>query len=432
MTMLRRVVALIAVAVSLALALSAVRYLADAPVKVNPNVQLSANETYSVGMWVAVPAMPHSELFVQAIEELVATFTATQTNVTVTTTFVPAQELEGALREALARGEPPDVLVNSAPSPADYGALQVPLGLYLSPAEKERLPPAIIAQLSASGELATLPLAYTFRVFAANPAVLRAAGADIDRYGQNGWTWNDFFAVVDTLNRRGKRGLVLTNAELPLLRSLAASLGKPSPFGAGGGLEWGLSELQALGETARRLAPAANLSAGNAIAADEDALARFLGGQAGLIGPLNPELTRWLLSAAQKRGLTPLLLPVPFLGPTPVVDIAAVSVVLFRQAAFRGHRHTRAAAELAKHLSANAAPVFDTHLALLARHTEGAAYANLSLAPAAPYYPAWVSAQQPHGWEQALLPLWLRLSAGELSPSEFATEAYSVLSAFLR
>jgi hypothetical protein len=420
MTMLRRVVALVAVAVSLALALSAVRDLADAPVKVNPSVQLSAHETYSVSMWVSVPAMPRSELFVQAIEELVATFTATWSNVAVTTSFVPAQELQHALRAALTRGEPPDVLVNSAPSPADYGALHVPLGLYLSAAEKGRLSPAIIAQLSARGELAALPLAYTFRVFAANPAVLRAAGVDIALYAQRAWSWDEFFTATAALNRQGKRGLVLTNAHFPLLRSLAASLGQPSPFGAGGGLEWGLSELQALGETARRLAPAE---------ADEDALARFLGGQAGLIGPLNPELTRWLLSTAQKRGLTPLLLPVPFLGPTPVVDIAAVSVVLFRQAAFRGHRHTRAAAELAKHLSANAAPIFSTHLALLAQHTEGAAYANLSLAPATPYYPAWGMAQHAHGWEQTLLPLWLRLLAGELSPSEFATEAYSVLSA---
>jgi ABC-type glycerol-3-phosphate transport system substrate-binding protein len=324
MTMLRRVVALVAVAVSLALALSAVRDLADAPVKVNPSVQLLAHETYSVSMWVSVPAMPRSELFVQAMEELVASFTATWANVTVTTTFVPAQELSDALRAALARGEPPDVLVNSAPSPSDYGALQVPLGLYLSPAEKGRLSPAIIAQLSARGELAALPLAYTFRVFAANPAVLRAAGVDIALYAQRAWSWDEFFAATAALNRQGKRGLVLTNAHFPLLRSLAASLGKPSPFGAGGGLEWGLSELQALGETARRLAPAA---------ADEDALARFLGGQEGLIGPLNPELTRWLLSTAQKRGLTPLLLPVPFLGTSPVVDLAAVSVVLFRPSA---------------------------------------------------------------------------------------------------
>ncbi|MBT9155924.1 MAG: hypothetical protein DDT37_00898 [Firmicutes bacterium] len=62
-----------------------------------------------------------------------------------------------------------NVLVNSTYSPAGYGPLQVPLGMYLSPEERQHYSSAITAQLSVKGELASLPLGYTFRVFAANP-----------------------------------------------------------------------------------------------------------------------------------------------------------------------------------------------------------------------------------------------------------------------
>lgn len=136
-----------------------------------------------------------------------------------------------------------------------------------------------------------------------------------------------------------------------------------------------------MGEIARRIA--ASLGLDRSLEADEDALTRFLRGQAGLIGPLNPALARWLRLTAQKEGLSPLLLPVPFLEPAPVVDIAAVSVALFRQTAFRGHRHTRAAAEMAAKRAS---------------------------------------------WEYTLLPVRLRLLAGELSPSDFAALAYTALS----
>ena len=407
---------LIAVAVLLGLVLSSARGALNVPLRVDPNARLDPKETYHVSMWVSVPPIPRSELFVQAIEQLIADFTGHWSNVVVTTTFTPEHLLQDTLREALRQGEPPDVLVNSTCSRADHGLLQVPLSIYLSPEEKERLPPAILAQLSVRGVLTRLPLGYTFRVFAANGALLRAAGIDSERYVRDAWDWDEFFAVVAALNHGGTRGLVLTNAHLPLLRSVAATLGRPTT----------LSELQAMGEVAQRLG--ASLGTGNAVQADEDALARFLQGRAGLIGPLNPELTRWLLLTAQKKGLSPLLLPIPFLGPSPTVDLAAVSVALFRQATFRGHRHTRAAAELAMHLSRHAGPVFSTYLALL---TDGAqvpphldlaaveaAYANLSLAPAAPYCTDW----------ETVVPVWLRLLAGELSPREFAALAYDTLS----
>jgi len=408
---------LIVVAALLGLVLSSFRSGLNVPLAINPRAQLDPKVTYHVSMWVSVPAMPRRELFVGAVEELIAAFTAVWSNVAVTTTFTPEHLLQDDLREALRQGEPPDVLVHSAWAPADYGMLQVPLGIYLDPKEEELLPPAIRAQLSVKGVLTSLPLGYTFRVFAANPALLRTAGIDSERYARAAWTWEEFFTAVEVLNQRGKRGLVLTNVHLSLLCSVAASLGTPTTP----------SELQAIGEVARHLA--ASLGTGNTLQADEDAIARFLGGQAGLIGPLNPELTRWLLLTAQKKGLSPLLLPIPFLGPSPTVDIAAVSVALFRQTIFRGHRHTRAAAELAMHLNRHAGPVFSTYLALLTYSAQGplhldlavvdAAYANLSLAPPAPY-----SIQ----WKEALYPAWLRLLAGELSPSEFAALASAALS----
>lgn len=117
----------------------------------------------------SVPLIVRSELFVQAVEELIATFTGARANIAVTTTFTPEHLLQDVLREALRQGEPPDVLVNSTYSPAGYGPLQVPLGMYLSPEERQHYSSAITAQLSVKGELASLPLGYTFRVFAANP-----------------------------------------------------------------------------------------------------------------------------------------------------------------------------------------------------------------------------------------------------------------------
>lgn len=440
--MARSIVVLLVLAAVFGLVLSLVRESLTAPLRINPHVHIDPSETYHIDVWVSVPTIPRRETYVQAVEKAVAVFTATWTSITVVTNFVPQPFLAAQLRAAKAEGKPPDVLVNSTRGGANYGALQVPLGLYLQGNEGEQWPQAIVAQLSVDGIIANLPIGYCFRVFAGNPNLFRAVGLDVERYARAGWTWDEFLAVVDKLSDSTSRRLTLTNVDLPLLLGVAASSGEPTPFDEGGRLLWSMTELQAMGDIVNRLA--ATLGRESLTAADEDALARFLSGQVGLIGPLSPELARWVALTAQKRGLTPSILPMPFVGSTPVVDIAAVSVALFRQAAFRGNRHTRAAAELAIFLSGALPPVLATHLALLApapgqdgllhlnNHSVHAAYADLTLAPAAPHATYWETATGQPPWEESLYPAWQSLVAGELTAHAFAVAAHAALSQLAR
>ncbi|MDP3488104.1 MAG: extracellular solute-binding protein, partial [Bacillota bacterium] len=313
------------------------------------------------------------------------------------------------------------------------GELQVPFGLYVSKEQAAGWSHPAVAQASALGKLYGYPTAFYSRVFMANPARLTIEGVTPEQLATMGWTWDQFFTAVEKSNQAGKPGLVLTNYGAPLLRAIAASTGKPAPFDDSGRLLWSESDIADMADIWHRLSSIQGLPALNVI--NEDCLTQFLQGKAAVIGPLNPQLTAWLWNEAQEKGLDPVLLPVPSATAAPFTDLAATSVLMFRQVSYQGHSHMRAAAELALYLGEGLGPILSKYLAAIPYGESylpfgapaGQAYSDILRAAVAPYAYGPIPGVAESHWIDIIHPLWLDYVAGRKTADEFYSHLYQAL-----
>lgn len=403
--------------------------------RVNPNAKIDSNSTYHLKAWVAKPLIPNNAgSYVADIEEIVAAFTSSMPNITIETYFIPELDIETKLAEALQAGEPPDVYINPLSPQVYFGELQVPYGIYVSKEEAAQWIPSAMAQASSKGKIYGYPTAFFSQVFMANTARVNIAGASIEQPASAGWTWEQFFTVIENSTEAGKPGLVITNNGLPLLRAIAASTGKPAPFDDEMRLNWNESDIAAMADIWTKLTSIQGLPALNSV--NEDCIGQFLQGKAAIIGPLNPALTRWLWNAAQEEGLGPVLLPIPSASAAAFSDLAACNVVVFRQASYQGHAHTKAAALLAKALGEELGPILSKYLAAIPYEEDhlpfgaptGQAYSNISMAPRASYaYGPQPDITESH-WVELIQPLWKDYVAGKISASDFPTKLHASLS----
>lgn len=434
--MFRRVLVLALAASLLSAGIFTMRSRLSGEVRVNPNARLDPEQVYSVRAWVSKPLIPTMGDYVQEVEGLVAEFTAANRNISVEISFIPENVLADKVVSAQNAGEPPDLLLNTNSSLVSYGALQVPLGLYLTKEEEALWVPSAIGQSSLGREIAGFPVAFSSRVYMVNPAIFSVDGTRLEEVVQQGWTYEQFLSAVSRSSVRGTPGIAITNSGSPMLQTLAVSLGKPSPVGDLGQLLWGKEDLLQMAGLWRKLAD--TVGSENVGVPNEDSLGQFLKGRVAIIGPLNPQLTRWLLTEAQGRQLKPVLLPIPAVK-APVSDLAAINLMLFRQEPYQGHSHTKASALLAKHLAQGLGSILSRHLAVIPYYrganveplpfsTGYGAYANVSLAPSVPYTSRFEMSKTQEIWGLALGPLWSDFVAGKLTPEQFAEAAYTSLS----
>lgn len=397
----------------------------DREFRINPRAKLVPEDTYAITMWFAKPLIPDVGTLVEEVEQVVAEFTVKFSNITVETYFIPELQVEAKLAQAILDGTPPDVYINPLTAQNYYGELQVPLGMYLTKEELATWEPAVRMQLSSEGQVCALPVAFYSRVFMANPERLPNAA----QVASDGWTWEQFYADIENATAKNKPGLAITNNGTPLLQAIAASLGKPAPCDDQGKLLWSESDIATMADIWQKLSSIPGLEKVNAI--NEDCLAQFLQAKAALIGPLNPQLTRWLLKVATTRGLAPLLLPIPSGTAAQFADLSATSVVVFRQSQYLGHSHTRAAAELALYLSMGLGDSMNKHLGIISASgaTDGLAYSRVERASATPYAYGPQPGLTTQHWVEVISPLWQEYIAKRLSAPEFTTKLYDKLMA---
>lgn len=432
--MLKRLLLILLAVVLIGAALFTMRSRLSGEFRINPGVKIDPKQNYTLKVWIGKPVLPNSAgSYVSDIEDLIATFTSNLSNITVETYFIPELQLETKLADAVQSGDPPDIYFNPMSSQVFFGDLQVPFGLYVSKEQAAGWIAPALAQASAEGKIYGYPAAFYSRVFMANPARLSIEGVTAEQLATMGWTWDQLYAVVKDSNQAGKPGLVLTNYGAPLLHAVAASTGKPAPFDDKGRLLWGESDIAGMAAIWHSLTSIEGLPALNVV--NEDCLTQFLQGKAAIIGPLNPQLTGWLWNEAQERGLDPVLLPVPSASAAPFTDLRATSVLIFRQVAYQGHSHTKAAAELAQHLGEGLGPVLSKYLAAVPYGESylpfgapaGQAYSDISRAAITPYaYGPEPGLTESH-WIDVIHPLWLDYVTGKKTADEFTSQLYASL-----
>lgn len=429
---------LLLISLLLAMGLHPLRPILQTDSVVDPTAKLDPLDAYSVTAWIALPIIETSLAFRQAIVQVFADFTALHRNITVETVFVSDHQFQERLALELASGTPPDIALDTVSAPINYGELQLSLGRYLAPADKADYSSSALGQASYRGALLGLPVGLSSRVFLANAGILQTAGMTLDNIVQHGWSWEQFSQSVAASTSQASHGYIPTNVSLPLLQTLAASTGTPWPWDHQGNLVWREQTLLAIATLWHQLAsfPArTELSA-----TTESALALFLNGKAALIGPLNPQLTTWLCHEARDRQLTVAVLPVPSGQVAPFADLRAVNLVAFRQRSQTRSGHARMVAELAKFAAPRLSLVLREHLSLIPSQEvsatpvddaswqrESIAATNTAFAPSVPYILGQKGAENLVAWEEVLLPLWISLVQGDLTPEEFARRAHSAL-----
>lgn len=410
--------------------------------RVNPNARIDPEDQYELRFWVVKPTVPDFSPWQEKLTEYISQWTATYPNVQVDIVYVPPEQAVARLAEAITAGSPPDVFFHPASSQAWYGELQLPLQDYLDKDEQASIAPNAWSQAVTGDRLWGLPVAMYPKVMLANTALLQADGFDPAEVSTGGWKWDDFFSAVEQSASNSVFGFVPTNINDTLLRSIAASFGKPAALNAAQEPQWSNEDLLAIAGIWQKLS---QLKGVPSPVADMDAncLDLFLSKKAALIGPLNHNLAYWLWLASVKKGITPALLPVPYGGEQPLHDVQTVFLSVFRQEPYQGHSHSRAAAEFAQFLRPNLAellavetwaiPASSEPLAALEHLPYDAAsqrvYAAIDMAPATPYAYGPEPGMSEEHWSVTVKPAWEKLVSGQYSPAQFAQVVTNSLTA---
>jgi multiple sugar transport system substrate-binding protein len=350
----RRPLLWIAILACLAIALSALsphllQLLSKGQFRFNPRAKLQADETYQLEFWVERPNIPDIAPWQAGLQQAIDEFRTVYPNVEVSLVHLSPQDVDQRMNDALNQGTPPDLFFSANQPCGNLGELQLPLHRYIDKTERLAWPDSMWQQLQRSDGVYALPVAAYPRVFMANSQLLADKGLEADAFGEGEWNWPALLALAEKLTAGQVVGYLPTSTGQSLLTSLAASIGKPSPFDNDGELAWTKEDLVNLAEIWLRLMGSAGAPKGGGNM-DSNCLDLFLSKRAAMIGPLNHQLTAWLWQAADKRGIVPQLMAIPAAGPEPYADVRVLGIALLRQQDYQGDRHTRAAAELAQFL----------------------------------------------------------------------------------
>jgi ABC-type glycerol-3-phosphate transport system substrate-binding protein len=419
---------------------TAYRFLKPREFRVDPRAKINPERDYSLRLWISRPSIPDLSLFVEGAEEIVAHFTEANPHMGVDLYLIPSELFNVKLADAISAGDPPDIALNLGSNQAYYGQLQVPMGLYMSKEERAAWPTGVLGQVTTESQVWGQPVAGLPTVLMGNLTLLEAVAVDREQIVESGWNWEQFLATVKAAAGSKTYGLVLTNTGEPLVRSLAVSVGKPSPQGGQPELQWTAEDLETMAGLWLQLKNAEGVPAANKLT--EDCLGAFLRGDAAMIGPLNSFLATWLWDEAVKQGVTPTLLPVPSHVQPPAADLAVIPLVLFRQEDYQGHDHTAAGAFLGRYLAMELGPVLSRHLGAVPLRATGQAdlaalsfdevsakaYAPLERVMARPYMHGPTPGLTLRQWEEAVYPYWQELVAGKITPQQFSLSVLQSLS----
>lgn len=317
---------------------------------VDPSAPIDPRKTYHLTLWeTAWPALPGSVPYGAWLARRLADFRQAHPNVEVDVTWLPPGEMATRLQGATLAGASPDVAGAGPEALALYDPLlQVPASLYMAPDERAAYPRSVLAGVREARD---------------SQAGQEAGG----REGRGGtlWAWPRWLALrtwlvapatpAESSGRAGARNRALLVADPPyrVLADLMAAAGQPALLSAGGQPLWDREVLS------RNLAWLAAMKKQGRLAGrvhDPLGFESLLSGRAGAVAGASPWAAANLLARARQgrlawQGTPALAMPPAVLGKAPLVPAEVGAYLVFRQRPYRGDDRTRAAAELARHLS---------------------------------------------------------------------------------
>lgn len=326
-------------------------------IRYDPDVPLAPDRVYALRLWdYRWPTAPDGEPYEAWLRTALAGFSRLHPNVRVEYRLLDPATGAAELAAAVRAGDPPDVYGTLPGQPVFYDrTLQVPADLFLTPAERggRKAPPAYLVAAvrgaSHAGRQWAWPRLLAAHLWLGHRRALASAAVNPAAVAREGWDWHGFAAAL--AGARGQEIGLLVNPVSPeafqdLLRAWAGPAGPA------------LWTRQGVREVASWLAQLRHNELLTAPAPEEAAdamVARLLEGQAMVLAGASPWLGAKLihLAGGGPSGPDLVLLPVP--GPAgnpPALRVETSCLVVFRQRAYQGHDHTRAAVELARYLSA--------------------------------------------------------------------------------
>ncbi|HHY91712.1 MAG TPA: carbohydrate ABC transporter substrate-binding protein [Firmicutes bacterium] len=336
-----------------------------APGRINPQAEIDPARPYRLVLWdFERPLGGAGPSYRAELTQVVEAFRERHPNVTVTIELLPWSEEEGERRlaAALKEGAPPDVLATGPLPASDWGPLVVACESYLVAEEKEGyIWPGRVDAPEGSGRVAW-PRWLEPLCWAGNEELLTAAGVPAATLQAQGWNWEEFARLAERVQALPGEPALFTSFNLV---TLWGELGRDDVPGAAGKPPWTAESVQRAAERAARLWESAAIPR-RIGQAGYSALEDFFNGRVALCGPVRP----WFFRAAHERtervrhgNLDPgearpfplVLLPSPGSLPGGMRVVQAEQLYVFRQRRYQGDDHTRAAMELARHLTRSSA-----------------------------------------------------------------------------
>lgn len=327
-------------------------------VRPNPRAEIDPGRRYVLRYWdYRWPTAPDGTAYEGWLREALAEFGRRFPNVRVEYRLLDPVSGDADLVEALRRGDPPDVFATPPGGAVLYDrTLQVPADLYATREERgsRGTPPAYLAPAlaaaSVEGRMWAWPRWMTAHVWLGHRRAMAAAGLDPDGVARGGWDWNAFAAALSA-RPDAVAGLAVNTAGTGVFEDLMHAQGIPAPLGADGSPRWTRDALRTVAAWLEDLRHNEHLPL-QAESSPDAMVDRILNGRVMVLAGANPWLTAKLLYTQPGTPGDLVLLPVPVQpGDRPTLRVSAGNLLVFRQKDYRGHDHTRAAVELARHLS---------------------------------------------------------------------------------
>lgn len=320
--------------------------------RINPRAALVPGKTYVLRFWdVHLPPSPDGRTHADWVREALVRFRAAFPNIEVEhRSLAPDNALE-ELAASLRAGSPPDVLALPPGSPLLLSrSLQIPADFYAGRGERAAYLPAAWEAVTLEGRTWAWPQWLAARTWMGSRSVLAGSGV---RFPLSRLWRADLAALAAVLADRpaGAAGLAVHPGGDLFLQDVLAASGWPVPVEARGARLWPREPVAAV------LAWTVNLRDRQALVAPDpartdDRFRDLLEGRLAILAGANPWLTTRLMHLDGKGSAPGLvLMPVPALRGEPFMPVAAGAMAIFRQRAYQGDDHTRAAAELARFLS---------------------------------------------------------------------------------
>ena len=333
--------------------------------RIDPLAEVDPRRGYHLVVWEhEVPLPWESGSHLQALEDAIAEFRKVWPNVHVQLEILPLHESHTRLREALAKGEPPDVYGMPLGARLIDREWQVPVDPYLTKEAKDDLLPSAVRALRDRDALWAWPRWVQPKLWVAREDLTPELGKARSR-----WSKEEFLATLAGAKTQfGAYGLALNPFDpSAFIETMITSTGK-NLIADDGSRGWTVEEITRGLEFFRELIRR-GLVDDDAEAMARQRLARFWNRRAAVIAPVNPWLLQHLMTrggvsggnAAGDQEGDHLVLAVPppsFAdGGGPPRHPAVISgYAVFRQKEYKGDDHTKAAMLLAEHLSRRLGP----------------------------------------------------------------------------